>query len=259
MTDQTHVAATALASAEWSRQPIPPLTATYAGLTVEDAYEIQQINVRERVRGGRTIYGHKVGLTAKPMQQMLGVDEPDYGYLLDDMVVEDGATVPVARYLQPRVEVEVAFVLGAPLYGPGVTVEDVLKATAYVVPAIEIIDSRIVDWKITLADTIADNASSAGIVVGRQRTSVDGLDLPAVQATLSKNGEVVDTGTGEAVLGNPAIAVAWLANKLSAFGVELLAGHVILPGSCTRAVDVGAGDVIVGSFTPLGQVSVRFT
>ncbi len=189
----------------------------------------------------------------------MGVDEPDYGHLLDDMFFFEGDAVPAGRFLYPRVEVEVGFVLGAPLSGPACSVADVLAATAFVCPAIEIIDSRIRDWKIKIADTIADNASSAGVVLGGRRTALAGVDLRTIGAVLRRNGEVVQTGAAGAVLGNPATAVAWLANKVHRFGVSLEAGHVILPGSCTRAVDVRPGDVVRAEFDVLGPVSVRFS
>lgn len=247
-----------LRSAEAGRQAIPPLRVTYPGLDTVDAYEIQVQNVEHRRRAGAVVKGHKVGLSSKAMQQMLGVDEPDYGHLLDDMFVFEGADVPIDRYCSPRVEVEVGFVLGEALSGPGCSVADVLRATEFVMPCIEIIDSRIRDWKITLADTIADNASSAAIVMGGTRTPVDTLDLRLVGAVLRRNGEVVDTGCSGAVLGNPATAVAWLGNKVARFGVKLEAGDVILPGSCTRAHAVQPGDYIRADFDKLGYVDVNF-
>jgi 2-keto-4-pentenoate hydratase len=193
------------------------------------------------------------------MQQMMGVDEPDYGHLLDDMFVLEGSAIPAADFCDPRVEVEVAFVLGKGLTGPGVSAADVLRATDFVLPAIEVIDSRIRDWKIGLADTIADNASSARVVLGGHPTSLNDVDPRTIGAVLRKNGEVVETGAAGAVLGNPVTAVAWLANKVHSFGVTLEPGHVIMPGSCTRAVDVNAGDVIRADFDYLGYVSVVFS
>lgn len=254
-----HEVAATLAAAERERAPIDPVTASWPELDVEDAYEIQRINVAERLSRGAALRGHKVGLTAKAMQDMLGVDEPDYGHLLDDMFVFEGGSVPVAELCFPRVEVEVAFVLGEPLRGPGVSVAGVLRATEFVVPALEIIDSRIRDWKITLPDTIADNASSARVVLGGNATRLDRIDLRLVGAVLRRNGEIAATGVSGAVVGNPATAVAWLANKVAAFGVSLEAGHVVIPGSCTRAVDVRAGDVIRADLDVMGHVSVRFT
>lgn len=250
--------ADALAAAERDRAPIDALTSSCPDLDVVDAYEIQLLNVRRRVAAGATVRGHKVGLSARAMQQMMGVDEPDYGHLLDDMFVFEGDVVDAGRLCQPRVEVEVAFVLGAPLHAPGCSVADVLEATAFVAPAIEIIDSRIRDWKISLPDTVADNASSGRVVLGGRRTRLDHLDLRTIGAVLRRNGEIVATGAAGAVLGNPATAVAWLANKVHDFGVELDAGHVVMPGSCTRAVDVAAGDVVRADFDELGHVSVGF-
>jgi 2-keto-4-pentenoate hydratase len=247
-----------LRMAEETRQAVPPIVQTHPAIDVVDAYEIQLLNIRRRIDAGATVLGHKVGLSSLAMQQMMGVDEPDYGHLLDDMLLSEDAPVDAGRFLLPRVEVEVGFVLGADLPGEGCTVEDVLRATEYVVPAIELIDSRIADWRIGLFDTIADNASSAGLALGRERRKPDELDLTAIEATLSRNGEQVATGRSDAVLGNPAIAVAWLAQKVASFGVRLEAGHVILPGSCTRAYDVTAGDAVVASFAGLGTVSLAF-
>ncbi|HWH28304.1 MAG TPA: 2-keto-4-pentenoate hydratase [Mycobacteriales bacterium] len=251
-------AAEALRRAEASREAIPPLVQTFEGIDVVDAYEIQLRNIRRRLDAGATVYGHKVGLSSKAMQEMMGVDEPDYGHLLSDMVLREGVPVPVDRYLLPRVEVEVGFVLGDDLPGEGCTVDDVLRCTEAVVPSIELIDSRIADWKIGLADTIADNASSAGVVLGQARRKPDELDVTAIDAVLQINGEQVAAGRSDAVLGNPAIAVAWLADKVAGFGVRLQRGHVVLPGSCTRAYDVQAGDRVTATFDGLGSVSVTF-
>jgi 2-keto-4-pentenoate hydratase len=256
---ERRTAADALAGAERSRIPIDPLTVQWPEIDVVDAYEIQLANIADRIKAGALVRGHKVGLSARAMQTMMGVDEPDYGHLLDDMFFFEGDAVPAGRYLYPRVEVEVGFVLGAPLAGPACTVADVLAATAFVCPAIEIIDSRIRDWKIRIADTIADNASSAGVVLGGRRTPLAGIDLRTIGAVLRRNGAIVQTGAAGAVLGNPATAVAWLANTVHRFGVSLDAGHVILPGSCTRAVDVRPGDVVRADFDVLGPVSIRFS
>ncbi len=251
-------AAAALREAEASRRPIAPLSESYPGIDPVDAYWIQLANVEHRVCAGALVRGHKVGLSSTAMQEMMGVDEPDYGHLLDDMFVYEGADVTTERYCAPRVEVEVGFVLGEALPGPGCSVADVLRATEFVMPCIEIIDSRIADWKITLPDTIADNASSAAIVIGGTRTSVQAIDLRTVGAVLRRNGEIVDSGSSGAVLNNPATAVAWLGNKVATFGVKLEAGHVILPGSCTRAHPVRAGDYIRVDFDGLGHVDVNF-
>lgn len=251
-------AARLLAEAESTRTPIDPLTSMWPHIDVVDAYEIQLINMRDRIDAGAIVKGHKVGLSSRAMQQMMGVDEPDYGHLLDDMFTFEGDSIDTARYCFPRVEVEVGFILGEALPGPGCTVADVLRATEYVVPAIEIIDSRITDWKIKLPDTIADNASSAGVVLGGNAVPISEVDVRLLGANLRLNGELVDTGAAGAVLGNPATAVAWLARKVHSFGVQLEAGHVVLPGSCTRAHDVVPGTVVDVEFEALGRVSVLF-
>ncbi len=252
-------AAEELKRAERDRAPIPPLVQTYPDMDVVDSYEIQLINIRERLAAGSTVLGHKVGLSSKAMQEMMGVDEPDYGHLLSDMEVFTDRPVDVSRYCYPRVEVEVGFILGAALPGEGCTEEDVLDATEAVAPAIELIDSRILDWKIGLVDTIADNASSAGFVLGPERVKPREIDLLTIDATLTRNGELVAEGRSDAVLGNPVTAVAWLARKVASFGVRLEAGHVILPGSCTRAIDVRPGDEFVADFAGLGTVQLSFT
>ena len=256
--DERHEAALALAKAERDREPIAPLSETCPGLEVADAYDIQRLGVAERVEAGTAIKGHKVGLTSAAMQEQFGVAEPDYGHLLSDMFVLEGTTIVPSELCAPRVEVEVAFVLAENLAGPGLTVADVLRATAFVLPALEVIDSRIVDWRITLADTIADNASSARVILGASPVCVDTLDLRLVGAVLYRNGEVAETGVSGAVLGNPASAVCWLANKLAGFGLVLEAGQVVMPGSCTRAVSVGPGDDVRAEFDGLSSVSVRF-
>jgi len=250
--------AEALYQAEVQRRPIEPLTAVYPDLRPEEAYAIQLEVVRRKVDAGGRIVGRKIGLTSRAMQQMLGIDQPDYGHLLDTMAVADGGQVPIERLVQPKVEGEIAFVMKRDLRGPAVTVADVLAATDYLVPAIEIIDSRIRDWQIKLADTIADNASSGMFVLGNSRTAVDQVDLRLVGMVLEKNGEVALTGAGAAVLGNPARAVAWLANKLSEFGISLKAGEVILSGSLSSALSIARGDQVKAEFDRLGSVSVTF-
>jgi 2-keto-4-pentenoate hydratase len=193
------------------------------------------------------------------MQKLLGVDQPDYGHLLDSMVIENGAEISLKKVLQPKVEAEIAFVLKKDLKGPNVTVMDVLQAVDYVVPALEIVDSRVADWKIKLEDTIADNASSGLYVLGGKPLSVDQLDLAQVGMVLYKNGEVINTGVGAAALGNPAACVAWLANKLSDYEITLKAGEVILSGALSAAVDGKPGDYFQARFAHLGEVSVRFS
>ena len=247
-----------LAEAERTRVPMAPLTAAHPDIDVVDAYEIQLINIRQRIAEGATVAGHKVGLSSKAMQEMMGVDEPDYGHLLADMEVFEDVAVPAGRYLFPRVEVEVGFILADDLPGAGCTEDDVLAATAAFVPAIELIDTRITDWKIALCDTIADNASSAGWVLGPQRVSPKDIDITAIDAVLRRNGEVVAEGRSDAVLGNPVTAVAWLARKVDSFGVRLKAGDIVLPGSCTRAIDARPGDAFIADFTGLGSVRLSF-
>jgi 2-keto-4-pentenoate hydratase len=251
--------ADALLVAERDRRPIPPLRETWPDLDVVDAYEIQLLNIRRRLQHGATVDGHKVGLSSRAMQEMMGVDEPDYGHLLSDMQVFEDRPVPAGRYCYPRVEVEVAFVLGATLPGEGCTEQDVLAATEAVAPAIELIDSRIADWDIKIGDTIADNASSAGYVLGRERVKPGDLDLRGIEARLVRNGEQVAEGRSDAVLGDPVVAVAWLARKVASFGVTLEAGHVILPGSVHRAIDARPGDDFEAVLDGLGTVRLSFT
>src|SRR5246127_3012456 len=234
-----------LAQAERSREPIAPLTSVYPDIDVVDAYEIQLINIRQRVAEGARVLGHKVGLSSLAMQQMMGVDEPDYGHLLDEMEVFEDTPVKAGRYLYPRVEVEVGFILADDLPGAECTEDNVLAATAAFAPSIELIDTRITDWKIKLCDTIADNASSAGFVLGTKRVSPKEIDIKNIDAVLTRNGEVVAKGRSDAVLGNPVTAVAWLARKVEGFGVRLKAGDIVLPGSCTRAIDAPPGSDFV--------------
>ena len=247
-----------LAGAERSRIAIGPLTGAHPDIDVVDAYEIQLINIRQRVAGGAVVVGHKVGLSSAAMQKMMGVDEPDYGHLLADMEVFEDVPVRASNYLYPRVEVEVGFILAEDLPGAGCTEDDVIAATAAYAPAIELIDSRITDWKIALCDTIADNASSAGFVLGPQRVSPKDIDIRGIDAVLQRNGEVVAEGRSDAVLGNPVTAVAWLARKVDGFGVRLKAGDIVLPGSCTRAIDAGPGDEFRAEFAGLGSVRLSF-
>ena len=247
-----------LADAERTRVPMSPLTAAHPGIDVVDAYEIQLINIRQRIAGGARVIGHKVGLSSEAMQKMMGVDEPDYGHLLGDMEVFEDVPVNTAKYLFPRVEVEVGFILAEDLPGAGCTEDDVLAATAAYAPSIELIDTRIKDWKIALCDTIADNASSAGYVLGPERVSPKDIDITGIDAVLTRNGEVVAEGRSDAVLGNPVTAVAWLARKVDSFGVRLRAGDIVLPGSCTRAIDVRPGDAFVADFAGLDSVRLSF-
>jgi 2-keto-4-pentenoate hydratase len=247
-----------LIAATASRVPIEPLTDGQPGMTIHDAYAVQELVVQHRRAGGESLVGWKLGLTSTAMQQQLGVDQPDYAPLLSGHVVQPGATIPVAELIAPRAEAEIAFVLREPLRGPGVTPDDVAAATRAVTASLEIIDSRIVGWRIKLADTIADMASSARIVVSDARRPLDGLDLRTERVVLARNGEPVAEGVGAAVLGDPLAAVAWAANTLGPLGVTLEAGHIVMPGAMHASVTVAAGDVITATFERLGPVDVRF-
>lgn len=247
-----------LAEAEFSGTGVLPITSDNAGLTIEEAYQIQLENIKRKVESGQKIVGKKIGLTSLAMQRLLGVDEPDYGHLLDSMVVENGGAVSIEKVLQPKVEAEIAFVLKKELKGPNVTALDVIQATDYVVPALEIVDSRIKDWKIKLPDTIADNASSGFYVLGGKPARLSEIDLELIGMVLTKNGEVANTGVGAAALGNPINCVAWLANRLADFDISLKKGEVILSGALSAAVEAQAGDSFTARFAHIGQVSVHF-
>lgn len=251
-------AAALLLDAYATGTPIAPLSRTFPGLTVDDAYAIQLAQVDAWISRGARVKGHKVGLTSAAMQRQLGVDQPDFGHLTDTMFFADSGRVDAGRFLQPRIEPEVAFVLGRPLRGPGVTAADAAAAVDFVLPALEIIDSRIADWKITLPDTIADNASSGGVVLGTRPVRLDAVDLTLGGCLLHRNGELAQTGAGGAVLGSPLNALVWLANVLGERGVTLEAGHVVLPGSMTAAIPVNPGDSVTATFAGVGSVSIRF-
>jgi len=247
-----------LLAAEQAQKPLAPLTETDPDITVEEAYKIQLRIIEMKKSLGRVVVGKKIGLTSLAMQAMLGVKEPDYGHILDDMVVREGEKIPLADLIAPRIEGEIAFILKEDLPGPGVTLTEVIRCSEGVIPALEIIDSRIRDWKIKLPDTVADNASSARIVLGGVITPSPMVDLRTVGMVLEKNGEVLATAAGAAVLGHPAQAVAWLANKLAAYGVILRKGEVILSGALTAAAPVTAGDFFRADFGPLGDAKIKF-
>ncbi|PAE26586.1 fumarylacetoacetate hydrolase family protein [Bacillus sp. 7894-2] len=247
-----------LLEAELTKQAMTPLTQKYSNLNARDAYHIQLEVIKQKISSGRRIIGKKVGLTSVAMQQMLGVDEPDYGHLLDDMKVMSDGKVKMNDLLSPKVEAEIGFILGEDLKGPNVTWLDVMMATKYITPTLEIIDSRIADWKIQLIDTVADNGSSAKVVVGKQLTEIDGMDMRSIGMSLYKNGELISTGSGAAALGHPAQAIAWLANKLHEFDITLKAGELILPGALSGAITAEAGDTVSAHFGRLGSVSVTF-
>ncbi len=246
-----------LALAEKTRVPIPPLTGDDPSLTIDDAYAVQAANVKRLLREGAVISGKKIGLTSPGMQQLLGVNEPDYGHLFSFM--ECAREISAAELIQPKVEAEIAFILREDLPDREVTPEDVKAATAYVVAAFEIVDSRISDWKIKLADTVADNASSARYVLGNIRLPIDRVDLSAVTMKMEKDGEgLVSEGSGAAVMGDPAVAVAWLANCMRRYGVPLKKDEVLLSGAFCAALPAKKGDGFKATFSTLGTVTACF-
>lgn len=245
--------------ADRSAKPVAPLTDRHPDLDIADAYAIQTVNIERRTAAGQRVIGRKVGLTAKPMQRMLGVDEPDFGVLTDEMVVEDGDLIDLGRLVQPRVEAELAFVMGEDLAGPGVSTARALAAIEGALPSVEVVDSRVADWKIKLVDTVADNASSGMLVLGGRMRPVADLDLRLLGVVVSRHGQMIDTGAGAAALGNPARCVAWLANTLGRLGAGLRAGDVVLPGAVHAMVPVEPGDVFRAEFAHLGAVTVRFS
>jgi 2-oxo-hept-3-ene-1,7-dioate hydratase len=252
-----------LHQSETSRVQVEHFSKRFPDMTIEDGYAISRAWVKTKLAEGRKARGHKIGLTSRAMQQASQITEPDYGTLLDDMFFEQG-DIPFQRFIAPRVEVELAFVLGKPLRGPHVTIFDVLAATDYVVPAIEIIDSRIEQFdRHTKAmrkvfDTIADNAANAGIVLGGRPVKPDAVDLRWVSALLYKNGVIEESGVAAAVLNHPAPGVAWLANKLAPWGEHLEAGEVVLGGSFTRPTHAVTGDTFHADYGPLGSIAFRF-
>jgi 2-keto-4-pentenoate hydratase len=256
--DELDRLALALRQARERCEAIPPLTETLPDLSLGDAYAIAQRNVSARVAAGARVVGHKIGLTSPAVQQQLGVGQPDYGTLLDEMEIADGAAVDAGAYIAPRIELELAFELAEPLPSAGVTAEDVRRATARVRPSLELVDSRVRDWRIRLADTVADAASSAAFVLGDGGCPPAEFNPTDVPAELWRGAELVESGHSSAVLGDPCASVAWLANVLGALGEHLQAGQVILSGACTRMVDVHPGDRFRGVLAGLGEVSVTF-
>jgi 2-keto-4-pentenoate hydratase len=238
--------------------PIAQLTESYPDITSKEAYEIQLEQIQRRIKQGATVVGKKIGLTSHAMQSMLGVMEPDYGQLLNEMLVYEDNEIDYSTLIQPKVEPEIAFLIAEDIKGPGITPADVMRTTFGIVPALEIIDSRIKDWKIRIEDTIADNASSALFTLGGCVTQPLGIDLRYVGMVFSKNGKIVSTASGAAVLGNPCQAVAWLANKLAEFGAYLQKGDIILSGSLVKAEPAQKGDYFSATFDRMGGVSCRF-
>lgn len=246
-----------LTGAEKTRQGIAPLTEQIGEFSLKDAYAIQLEIIHKKVIEGDQITGKKIGLTSVAMQQLLKVEEPDYGHLLSSMVIKDNQ-LDISSCLKPRVEGEIAFVMKQDLKGPGITAEDVIHATDYVVGSLEVVDSRIKDWKIKLLDTIADNASSAKYVVGEKQQKLEDIDLLSIEMKFYKNGELINSGKGSDVLGNPVECVVWLVNKLSDFNIGLKKGEVVLSGALSAALDAEKGDEFIADFGEVfGQIKLN--
>ena len=253
-----------LDNAERTRNQIEATTVRHPGMTLEDAYAIQNAWMTLKKESGRAVAGYKIGLTSRTMQKSMNINEPDYGTLLDDMVFEEGSTIEAARFLDPRVEVELAFILKQPLVGSSVSIFDVLRATEYVVPAIEIIAARTyrvhpeTGYKRTVRDTISDNAANAGIIMGGRPVKPNTVDLRWISALLYCNGVIEESGVSAAVMNHPAKGIAWLARKYAPHGIALEPGQIILAGSFTRPVKVHAGDSFHIDYGPLGSISCQF-
>jgi 2-keto-4-pentenoate hydratase len=249
--------ARALYDARRTRVPIPPFTDDDPTLGMADGYAIQRELIQLLLADGDRIVGHKVGLTSKPMQKMVGVDSPDYGPVLASTIYRDGDTIPASRFIAPKIEAEIVFVIGERLEGPGVTVTQAHAAIAGAVAAMEIVDSRIADWRIKLADTVADLASNGAMATTSRIVPITDIDTRLVGMTLTRNGELIDTGAGAAALGDPVAVVAWLANVLGGDGVALEPGHLIMTGALHAAVPMTPGDVFRAEFDRLGPITVR--
>ncbi|PWE53829.1 2-oxo-hepta-3-ene-1,7-dioic acid hydratase [Metarhizobium album] len=262
--DEIAAAATALDGAEKSRRQIGLLSLKHPDMTMDDAYAVQAAWVKQKIASGRKVIGWKIGLTSKAMQYALNIDIPDSGVLFDDMGFEDGAVIPADRFIQPRIEAEIAFVMKAPLKGPNVSIFDVLNATDYITPALEILDTRIlrVDPETkkarSIVDTISDNAANAGIVIGGRQMRPDQIDMRWMGAIVSRNAEVEETGLGAGVLNHPARGIAWLANRLAHYGDGIEAGQIVLAGSFIRPVEARHGDTINADFGPYGTIACHF-
>jgi 2-keto-4-pentenoate hydratase len=249
--------ARALYDARRNRKPIEPFTDDDASLTMADGYAVQAELTRLLLADGDSIVGYKVGLTSKPMQRMIGLDTPDYGPVLGSTVYRHGDAISLSEFIQPKIEAEIVFVLGDRLSGPGVSVTDAHRAIAGIAAAVEIVDSRFADWRIKLADTISDLASNGAVAVSSQLVPLAGIDSRLIGMTLTRNGELVDTGAGAAALGDPLAVVAWLANTLGEHGVDLEPGHLVMTGALHAAVPMAAGDVFRADFDRLGPVTIR--
>ncbi|MER8073424.1 2-oxo-hept-4-ene-1,7-dioate hydratase [Streptomyces sp. NPDC094034] len=247
-----------LAEAERTRGVIPRITTRFPEATVEDSYAIQGVWKENNLAAGRRLVGRKIGLTSRAMQAATGITEPDYGVMFEDTIWENGAHIPHDRFSNVRIEVELAFILKEPLAGPHCTLFDVMRATEYVTPALEVLNSHIELEGRTIVDTISDNAAYGGLVLGGNPTSPDAVDLRWVSALLYRNETIEETGVAAAVLNHPAAGVAWLANKVHRHGERLEAGEIILAGSFTRPMWVGKGDTVLADYGPMGTISCRF-
>ncbi|HJV87914.1 MAG TPA: 2-oxopent-4-enoate hydratase [Noviherbaspirillum sp.] len=241
-----------------SRETLTPLTERHPGITIEDAYYIQQRMTARRLEAGARIVGKKIGVTSKVVMDALNVHQPDFGYLLNTMIYNEGEAIPMNTLIQPKAEGEIAFLLKKDLLGPGISNADVLRATECVMPCFEIVDSRIRDWKIKIQDTVADNASCGVFVLGDRAVDPRKIDLSTCGMVLEKNGEIAATGAGAAALGSPVNAIAWLANTLGKLGIPLKAGEVVLSGSLAAMLPVKAGDNLRVTIGGIGGCSVRF-
>ena len=263
-TDQIHAAANDLYQAEINRQQIDPITLKHTDITMDDAYAVQSAWVKRKIEDGRKVVGYKIGLTSKAMQRVMKINTPDYGVLLDDMVFPDGCEINTADFLDPQIEVELAFVLKERLFGENVTPEQVMAATDYVIPAFELIAARSfrvhpeTAYTRTVIDTISDNAANAGIIMGGRKVKPDEMDLRWAGAIVKRNGEVEQTGLAAAVLDNPANGICWIAKRFAPHGIALEPGQVLLSGSFTAPIKVKAGDVMTAEYGALGDISVRF-
>jgi 2-oxo-hept-3-ene-1,7-dioate hydratase len=250
-------AATDLLAAEETRKQMVQLSKTWPQIDLDDAYAIQNLVIKDKVAKGAKVIGYKIGLTSKAMQAASQIDEPDYGHLLDAMMVPDGAKVNHADYCAPRVEIELVFVLNKPLRGPGIGMMEVMRATEYVVPSMELVDARVQNPR-KIFDTVADNGAAAGLVIGGRPVKPFDLDLRWVGGVLYRNADIEETGLALGVMGHPALGIAWLANRFGRHGIEIPAGQVLLSGSFVRAIWVNKGDTIHADFGPLGALAVQY-
>jgi len=255
--DERQAAADSLLEAERTLKVVPQLSRTYPAMEIEDAYEVQRRWAAGRIAQGAKVIGRKIGLTSRAMQMASKMTEPDYGVMLDDSLFKDGARIPAGRFIKPRLETELAFIMGEDLSGAGCQMHDVMRATEFVSPALEIIDYR-TEVPRAIVDTIADNAAFGAIVLGGRIVRPFDIDVRWVPATLSKNGTIEESGVSAAIMGHPAAGIAWLVNKLAPLGDGLRKGDIVLGGSFTRPVDIASGDVIYADYGPLGAINVSF-